>query len=395
MRSIRRILRTIPILIGLLLLFGLILALVARRDETVEARGEVRVAVYQVVRPRVAGLVTGVLVESGAAVRPGQNLVTLEDYDLRRDSLAVERQLLEARSALGEARRRGDVLTGRIQPVEARKETDEIGRAAIEIERKEARVRELQVELETLRSRQSRSEDLSKAGLLSVDQLDEARSQVRQAEWRLQQGKLEVDEAKAARSGLVTGRDLLGGQQAGQRIDAEAQVKDLELRVARLEGQLRELHELATFHTLRATVAGVVVGPAVEDLVGRRPAAGEELFQVIDPASIAFLAHVPEEEIVKVRPGQKVYVEVAGLPKCRFDVFRGRVRKIGQQPRLVESQGRIYYDVEIALDTPWVPLERGRFYLRNGMRGDVDIVYREDVTFVRSIYDFLVGSDAG
>lgn len=391
MRAIQRILRTIPVLVVLLLLLGLTFVAAGRIDRTVEAEGEVRIERYQVIRPQVPGLIARVRVQPGDTVRRGQVLAEMRDYDLQREVLSVERQLLQARSALHETLRRQGLLTERIQPVEAEKEQAEIRRMGVEIERRAARVRELRVELEAERNRLKRSEELGKAGLISETELEEARNRVAQAQWRLRQGELEEKEGRAELTAREQGRRLLGGQQQGSRLDVEGEIRELELQTSRLEEQLRQLREMAGLHMLRAAVGGVVVGPPPEDLVGRKPAAGEELFQVIDVRSIVFRAHVPEEQIVKVRQGQKAYVEVAGLPKRRFDVFLGQVRRVGQQPKLEEAKGRIFYDVEIALDTPWVEMERGRFYLRNGMRGKAEVVYREEVTILEAVYDFLTG----
>lgn len=391
MRAIRRVLRLIPVLLGLLLVLGILLAALGRIDRTVGANGVVRIERYQVVRPQVAGLVTRVQVEPGDTVRPGQVLAEMRDYDLQRELLSVERQLLQERSAQNEARRRLGVLTGSIQPAESGQERAELQRLEVEVERRAARVRELRVELAAEQSRLRRSEELGKAGLISVDELEEARNRTLQSEWRLKQGELEEQEGRAELRARREGGRLLGGQQEGNRLELEARIREQDLLIGRLEEQLRQMREMSDLHTLRASVGGVVVGPSPEELMGRRPQAGEDLFQIIDVQSILFVAQVPEEQIVKVRPEQRAYVEVRGLPKRRFDVFLGRVRKVGQQPKLEEAGGRIFYDVEIALDSPWVDVERGRFYLRNGMSGEAEIVYLAEVTVLEALWDLLVG----
>jgi len=393
MKAIRRVLRTIPVLIGVLLLFALAFLAAGRIDRTVDARGAVRVERYQVVRPQVSGLLAAVRVQPGDVVKPGQVLAELRDYDLEREILSVERQLLQARSTLNDKRRRQGLLTERIQPVETAKGQEEIRSLEVGIERRTARVRELRVELEAERNRLKRSLELGRLGLISATEVEEAKNRVDQGEWKLRQGELEEGEARAELAARRQGQQLLGDQQQGSRLDLGGEVRDLELQASRLEDQLRHLRELADLHTLRAAQGGIVVGPPPEDLVGRKPASGEELFQVIDVQSIEFVAHVMEEQIVKIRPGQKVYVEIAGLPKRHFDVFRGKVRQVGQLPHLDEAQGRILYDVTIALPSPWAELERGRFYLRNGMQGEAKIVYREEVTILAALRDSLLGRE--
>jgi multidrug resistance efflux pump len=393
MKAIRRVLRAIPILLGVLFLCGLAFLAAGRIDRTVEAKGAVRIERYQVVRPEVPGIVSAVPVRPGDTVRPGQALALLHDYDLDRDVLSVERQLLAVRSTLGTKERRQGLLTQSLQPVETRKEQEEIRSLEVGIERRTARIQELKVELAAERNRLKRKEELGRLGLISATEVEEARNLVAQGEWQLRQGELEEGEAKAELAARRQGQRLLGDQQQGSRLDAGQEIRDLELQAARLEDQLRQLRRLQGLHTLTAALSGVVVGPPPEDLVGRKAAGGEELFQVIDVQSIGFLAHVMEEQIVKIRPGQKAYVEIAGLPKRHFDVFLGRVRQVGEQPHLDEAQGRILYDVQIALDTPWAQLERGRFYLRNGMQGEAKIVYRAEATILSAIRDTLTGRE--
>jgi multidrug efflux pump subunit AcrA (membrane-fusion protein) len=126
--------------------------------------------------------------------------------------------------------------------------------------------------------------------------------------------------------------------------------------------------------------------------VGRSVQAGEVLFNVVDVTSIAFVTRVPEQDIVRVRAGQTAYIEIAGLPKQRFDVFQGEVGTVYQEPDAKAGAGTILYPVRIQLDTPWINLaEGGKFYLRSGMQGVAKIAYRRNVPILDALLDTLLG----
>ena len=84
MRPIRLAIRLSPVAVLLLLVLSLLVVTLGRVDRTIEATGEVGINNYLIVRPRVSGFVTEILVEPGDMVTRGQVLLRLEDHEFEK-----------------------------------------------------------------------------------------------------------------------------------------------------------------------------------------------------------------------------------------------------------------------------------------------------------------------
>lgn len=390
MKGLRIVLRVFPLAVALLLLVVLALAMSGRIERTVEARGEVQVGIYQVVRPRVAGFVRQVEVESGDRVGVGDVLVRLEDPQFETELSSARRRMIEVESELELGRLALRVGKGQRHPLEVGRQEDDIGRWRLEAERMTSLRREAELTLEARRQNLERMHRLDEAGLVSPQQARESEQEVLVAAERLAQRNIEERRAAREISGSRRSLDLLKVEQQEQSLGLATRIQQLEaeLEVWRLE--LRRLEDLRQLHTLRANLAGVVIGEPTNDLLDRYLGPGEELFQVIDPESILFVSRVPEEAMVRVRTGQPAQIELVGLPKSRFESFAGRVERVGQLP-VVEAEAAPGYSVNIRIGRPWISLDEGPFFLRGGMRGTAQIAYRSNVPFSRVFYEFLTG----
>jgi HlyD family secretion protein len=391
MNTIRWALRLLPIGAGFVLIAVVVFVCLARIERTVEARGEVRVERYQMVRPQVSGLITQVFVQPGDRVEKGEALVQLEDYDFQRNLITVRQSLDEARSRLQKLRVERRLLGEDLHPLEIRRQSAELDRSSVEADLSASRAKEAEIQLEAARHRRTKTQKLSELGLLSEQELEEAKQAELIAEQKLAQSRLEERLARARRPSAHDDLALLKSEQRRQLGAVEAEIRELEYQVEQWAAQLAQLETLTRLHTIRARIAGVVSGSPTNELIGRYVKTGDNLFSVIDDTSIYFVTRVPEQAIVRVRSGQTAYVEIAGLPKQRFDIFRGEVGTVSQEPDQQEVQDLTLYPVQIQLKTPWIPLEEGRFYLRSGMQGVARIAYRRNVPVVNAIYDLLVG----
>jgi HlyD family secretion protein len=395
MRTIRWALRLVPFSAGLLLIAIVLFAFLGRIERTVEARGEVRVKRYQMIRPQVSGLITQIFIQPGDRVQKDQPLVRLEDYDFQRNLITVRQNLNEARSRLQKSRVERRLLGERLHPLEIRRQNAEMGRSSVEADLSASRTKEAEIQLEAARQRRARAQKLSDLGLISEQDLQEAKQAALVAEQKLAQSRLEERLARARHPSADNDLALLKTEQHQRLATLEAEIRELEYQVEQWSAQLAQLGELTMRHTIRAGMDGVVSGSPMNELIGRSVQAGDNLFSVIDDTAVYFVTGVPEQAIVRVRSGQTAYVEIAGLPKQRFDIFRGKVGTVAQEPASQESlsgsQDLTLYPVQIQLQQPWIPLEEGRFYLRSGMQGVARIAYRRNVPVVDAIYDFLVG----
>ena len=386
-------LKVFPAAVGLLLLSLLSIVLLGRIERTVEASGSVRVHHYQIARTPVAGRVAEVLAHPGQRVQAGEPLYRLEDPEHRRqlaqarqslDAITLDLERLRAESSL-----RGDLLD-RLE-LDRREASKWQGERDAQLAT--SRRREAELELESLGRRLEQTQELQGHGLVSDSAVLDARQAVEAAEERLAQRRIEEDQASASRGVIELERRLLEGEHQRRRLDAGAEQRRLESEARLWRGELERLQLRSELYLVEAELDGVVISEPVTDLIARQLAPGDELARIIDVESIHFVSRIPEEAVVQVRQGQAAAVEMVGLPKQRFQVFSGEVRRVDLRPQL-DAAGTPVYPVEIQLERPWIELGSEAFYLRGGMRGKARIAYRHEMPLVRVMYEFLTGAPA-
>jgi multidrug resistance efflux pump len=393
MKAVRRIMVLIPVTVGVLLVAFALLVWIARIEEVVETTGYVRIERFQIVRPGIDGAVARVLAEPGQRVRRGDLLVELESFNLEREAKELESTLIETRLNLAAARGQGDLDNREIQPQEISRQKYEVAQIDLEEQRVAAQVHEIRLARDAAQNNLKRAEELAKYGLISDQDLQTARNNVEQFDWRIRQAELSHQEMEAHRQSMGEGLGLLGSQHRQRSTESASKVGELAAKERWLRSELARLQERLEQRSLRATLDGWVTGPVYHELIGRQVTAGQELMTVIDDKSVRFISLVPEESVVRVRPGQPASVEIAGLPRRRFDVFKGAVVAVEKRPVVGEAQGKIFYQADIDLSRAWVERGSERFYLRDGMRGTAEIVYRPNVRLLRSLFDFVVGRE--
>ncbi len=395
MSAVRRLLRLFPIALCAALVVGLLLLFLLRIERTVEATGEVRVSSYQVVRPEVAGIVSEVYVEPGTMVAAGQMLCRLVDYEFERQLLAVRQQLGDALARRSALDRHHRLLEADVHPLELARQRKRLDGEHLEREAASYRAKEAEVQLRRAEETLARLQELGQAGLLSDQAINEARFDKEQIELQVERSRVEERLAREESEAGSDDFELLGAEQESALATLAAEQEQLTILIDQLSAQQTQLERIAELYLLRAEIDGLAVGDPVEELRGRRVAAGDEILSIIDTSSVHFVTYVPEAAIVKVDAGQEALVELTGLPKRNFDVFQGEVLKVAAEPQLRQTSEEILYPVEIHLRQPWVFWEDNRFYLRTGMRGVARISYRNDVRFLRAIYELVVGDPAG
>jgi GAF domain-containing protein/multidrug resistance efflux pump len=133
---------------------------------------------------------------------------------------------------------------------------------------------------------------------------------------------------------------------AASRGDA-AEERLSRIRSEALRRELALLEEELALTTVRAPAAGRVLTPRLEERTGSSLAEGDQLLVLgrIDSLELEF--GVPQQDILRVRPGQQVRLRVDALPSRTFD---GQVTSIAQLP--LEKDGEVLYPVRAAVANP-------------------------------------------
>ena len=148
-----------------------------------------------------------------------------------------------------------------------------------------------------------------------------------------------------ARADLALAKRELG--EADIRRDSAA-AGQARLRVEMYEAQVGLYGERVEKAAMRAPVAGIVVTPKVEELVGKRLEAGELFTELVEPDRFAVEMNVAETEVDLVReptpnpgkPGSHVALKLNTYPTFTFE---GEVERVSAQT--VSAEGEQFFVV--------------------------------------------------
>ena len=165
--------------------------------------------------------------------------------------------------------------------------------------------------------------------------------------------ELEAREAQTARE-LERLRDLIA-----RNVAARADVERAESEEARLQALIAAQRIRIDDHVLRAPVAGVVLRQDGE--VGEIADPGEALFWVGQPKPLVVTAEINEEDIPRIRPGQRALLRSDAFPGAALEATVARITPMGDP---VARTFRVRFD--LPEDTP----------LLIGMSVEVNVVVR-------------------
>lgn len=239
------------------------------------ARGAVSGYVTQL-SPRVAGQVTGVLVQDGEVVQAGTVLAQLDTAPF---DLAVSQAEANLSKALQSTRASATGIVGA-----------------------QAGVTEARAHREDARSNLTRTLELVSRGFLSETKADDARAGLRNADASLQQAQANLD-----RVVVVTGG-------AGSASNPEVRSAQLQLERAQLDRR---------YATLKAPTLGVVTNLRLA--IGQYVAPGAPTMTFIDARGAWITADVRENQLGLVQPGDEVAITFDAVPG---EVYRGHVQSI-------------------------------------------------------------------
>ncbi len=356
------------------------------------------------IAPEVGGRIAEILVDEGDEVEKGQVLVRLDDALLqaqRGEALAAvaaaeanlarvragarPEEIAAARAALAQAEAQRDealrALEHARQALEdpqdlnlqiAQAET-EVSLAEQEVERAQADLEEVELKYNVFRDQGG---DVERTWALQVEaaraaldaaqaKLDGARrylnalyairnnplnlqAQVHAAEARYEAAEAAVDQARAALDEALT------GSTPEEVALAEAQLRRAQAAQALVEAQLTQL-------ILTSPITGVVTSRSAH--AGETATPGIPLLTLADLDEVTLVLYIPEDQIGRVRIGQRVEVQVDSFPDR---VFVGHVATIAGEaeftPRNVQTQeerARLVFAVKVVIPNPDHALKPG------------------------------------
>jgi len=207
------------------------------------------------------------------------------------------------------------------------------------------------------------------------DSLELASTEVEQLRWTsaLVYAQARLASAEAILDAMIHSYDT--DEVAIKKVQVAVAEQSLEVAKETLEQAQRQLDKA----TLYAPFAGTVASVYVDE--GDTVLATTPIIYLIDLSSMELEAGIDEIDIAGVKPGQRVIIEVDGLPDS---LLEGKVKSISLLP--TTEGGVILYDVQITIDD----IESSG--LKAGMSATADIIINES-NDVLLVPDRAIGQD--
>ncbi len=296
---------------------------------------------------KVGGRVAEVLVKEGQAVKPGEPLIRFESYDLdakRADAVAAIQQAEANLQKMLHLARPEEVAEARAQ-AEAARASAELARNGPRQQEVEAARAELQAadaDYEISRLSLARIENLSRNGVASAQDYDNAKAAFDRAAARRDASRQRLELLRAGTRKEELARAERQYQQALARlrlVEAGARSEDIADAQAQLE---RARAALQTIDTQMAELEVKSPADAFVEVFQVRPGdlinANATVATLVELDRLWVRVFVPEPELGHVQLDKEVAITVDSFP----DVFRGRVEHISSRgeftPRNVQTR---------------------------------------------------------
>lgn len=259
-----------------------------------------------IVSPQIGGQIEQLMAKEGDPVKKGQLVAVIVPDELRADTAyythnvaGMSSQVQESEAALR---------------YQQRQTADQIRQAESNLAASEAQVVAAAADLENAKLIYSRTENLSKQGVVSPQELDQARTSANADQAKLDALKKQVDAQRAAVA--------LARSNAEQTAVRRSQVQANEHLKAAANAQRAKADVRLRYTELHAPIDGIVDVRAVR--VGEVVTPGQPVVTLINPDDLWVRVDVEESYIDRVRIGDKLTVRLpSGVEREGTAFYRG------------------------------------------------------------------------
>ena len=315
--------------------FGFIYTVVARIDEVVIARGELKgMGAERPIKAPMSGVVSGIPVTEGELVSPGQVLVQFDS----------------------------DVSNERLRSLKHQKEL-ESRRLRKEIQAFEARVDSLRAQLRSLKETLKLEATIvdRMAGMVREGAIAEV--QYLQKKNGLQELQSEIAQTEA------TLREV-----QAESIKSEQQIQR---ELADLERQLVETNKSQEYESLRAPVKGYVFDLVVAS-PGYAARSGETLLKIVPDGALEASVFVTNADVGFLRPKMQAQVRVDAYPFTQYGDIPGELKRVGKQSLEPSPQNpEPMFPAQVVLKRQYLEKRDKRYPVAAGQSVSVNFIVRD------------------
>jgi HlyD family secretion protein len=259
-----------------------------------------------IVSPQIGGQIGELLIKEGDVVKQGQLVAVIVPDELRADTAYYTSNLAGMSSQVQESE-----AALRYQQ---RQTEDQIRQAVSTLAASEAQVDAAAADLENAKLLYSRTQNLSKQGVVSPQELDQARTASTAAEAKLDALKKQVDAQRATVA--------LARANAEQTAMRRSQVQANEHMRAAASAQQTKAGVRLKYTEIHAPMAGIVDVRAVR--VGEVVTPGQPVITLINPDDLWIRVDVEESYIDRVRIGDQLTIRLpSGVERPGTVFYRG------------------------------------------------------------------------
>jgi len=259
-----------------------------------------------IVSPQIGGQIGQLLVKEGDVVKQDQLVAVIVPDELRADTAYYTHNLAGMSSQVQESE-----AALRYQQ---RQTEDQIRQAVSTLAASEAQVDAAAADLENAKLLYSRTQNLSKQGVVSPQELDQARTAASSAEAKLDALKKQVDAQRATVA--------LARANAEQTAMRRSQVQANEHMRAAASAQQTKADVRLKYTEIHAPMAGIVDVRAVR--VGEVVTPGQPVITLINPDDLWIRVDVEESYIDRVRIGDQLTIRLpSGVERPGTVFYRG------------------------------------------------------------------------
>ncbi|WP_414516885.1 efflux RND transporter periplasmic adaptor subunit [Nostoc sp. PCC 9305] len=345
---------------------------------TVSANGTVKPERSINLSPKNSGILKRLLAKEGDIVKQGQIVAYMDDSNLRGQLTSAQGQLAQAEANLQKAiagNRPQDIAQsqGALDEAEANLQKVQAGNRSQDIGQAQARLQSAQAALRQAEDDFVRNQQLYNAGGISLQTLnqnrsnrDSAQANVNEAQQALglQKAGSRPEDVEQARAVVKQRQQALALLKAGTR---QEDINAARAQVTSARGSLQNIQAEINDTIIRAPFDGVVTkkfadpGAFVTPTTASSEVASSSSSSILSLASTnEVVANLAETNISKISLGQKVSIKADAYPGKTFE---GKVSQIAAQA--IVEQNVTSFEVRVSLSDP-------QRLLRSGMNAEVD-----------------------
>ncbi|MEH2123389.1 efflux RND transporter periplasmic adaptor subunit [Nostoc sp.] len=345
---------------------------------TVSANGTVKPERSINLSPKNSGILKRLLAKEGDIVKQGQIVAYMDDSNLRGQLTSAQGQLAQAEANLQKAiagNRPQDIAQsqGALDEAEANLQKVQTGNRSQDIGQAQARLQSAQAALRQAEDDFVRNQQLYNAGGISLQTLnqnrsnrDSAQANVNEAQQALalQKAGSRPEDVEQARAVVKQRQQALALLKAGTR---QEDINAARAQVTSARGSLQNIQAEINDTIIRAPFDGVVTkkfadpGAFVTPTTASSEVASSSSSSILSLASTnEVVANLAETNISKISLGQKVSIKADAYPGKTFE---GKVSQIAAQA--IVEQNVTSFEVRVSLSDP-------QRLLRSGMNAEVD-----------------------